>query len=63
MARDALAEYLDREKGGEITDHSIFNEHSKKYENEFFEDMAVYCNNNHIKKSKKRFKKAKKYNF
>ncbi|KAL7535807.1 hypothetical protein ACHAWF_005277 [Thalassiosira exigua] len=40
-ARSVLAEKLDRERGHLVTDHSVFNAHSRKYEREFMEDMAA----------------------
>lgn len=40
-AKSVLAEKLDREKGHLITDHSVFNAHSRKYEREFMEDMEA----------------------
>eukprot|EP01064_Diplonema_japonicum_P010846 TRINITY_DN1806_c1_g1_i1.p1 TRINITY_DN1806_c1_g1~~TRINITY_DN1806_c1_g1_i1.p1 ORF type:complete len:793 (+),score=265.15 TRINITY_DN1806_c1_g1_i1:172-2550(+) len=39
--RDALGELLDTEKGASVTDHSVFMAHAKKYEKEYFEDMAA----------------------
>lgn len=38
-ATGVLGEWLDVQKGGEITDHEIFNAHARKYEAEYFEDM------------------------
>jgi len=40
-AKSVLAEKLDREKGHLVTDHSVFNSHSRKYEREFMEDMEA----------------------
>ena len=39
LAKTVLAEKLDREKGHLITDHDVFNSHSRYYENEFMSDM------------------------
>ncbi|CAI4232008.1 unnamed protein product [Auanema sp. JU1783] len=38
-ARDILSDWLDSKYGHEITDHSIFNNLAKTYENEFLADM------------------------
>eukprot|EP00929_Paragymnodinium_shiwhaense_P055377 TRINITY_DN27744_c0_g2_i1.p1 TRINITY_DN27744_c0_g2~~TRINITY_DN27744_c0_g2_i1.p1 ORF type:complete len:873 (-),score=321.83 TRINITY_DN27744_c0_g2_i1:147-2765(-) len=38
-ARDALMAKLDKELGHTVTDHSIFDAHSRHFENEYFEDM------------------------
>lgn len=40
-ARSVLAEKLDAEKGHLITDHAVFNAHSRRYEREFMDDMAA----------------------
>ena len=40
-ARSVLAEKLDRERGHLVTDHSVFNAHSRKYEKEFMDDMRA----------------------
>lgn len=40
-ARSVLAEKLDREQGHLVTDHSVFNAHSRKYEKEFMDDMKA----------------------
>jgi cysteinyl-tRNA synthetase len=40
-ASGVLGEWLDAEKGASITDHDIFNAHSRKYEAEYFEDMRA----------------------
>lgn len=40
-SRDALAEWLDSHFGASVIDHSIFNSLSRKYESEFFQDMAA----------------------
>ena len=37
--QDALAEALDAEKGGSVTDHTIFDAHSRRFEAEFHKDM------------------------
>lgn len=39
LAKTVLAEKLDREKGHLITDHDVFNSHSRYYEDEFMSDM------------------------
>ena len=41
QGKDALGEKLDGEKGATVTDHSVFDAHAKKYENEYFEDMET----------------------
>ncbi|MES1921834.1 hypothetical protein MHBO_003371 [Bonamia ostreae] len=41
QSRDVLSESLDRESGEREIDFSIFKKHSKKFEEEFFEDMKV----------------------
>lgn len=41
MAKSVIAEKLDREQGHLITDHAVFNAHSRKYEKEFMDDMAA----------------------
>lgn len=38
-AGDVLSEYVDGVKGSEITDHEVFNAHSRYYEREFLEDL------------------------
>lgn len=40
-SRDALAAQLDKDHGSTVTDHKIFEDHARKYEREFFEDMAA----------------------
>ena len=40
-ARSVLADMLDREKGHTITDHSVFNAHSRYYEHEFMDDLQL----------------------
>jgi len=40
-ARSVLADKLDAEKGHLVTDHAIFNAHSRRYEREFMDDMAA----------------------
>eukprot|EP00934_Nitzschia_sp_Nitz4_P006791 Nitzschia sp. Nitz4//scaffold171_size48012//24696//27029//NITZ4_007125-RA/size48012-processed-gene-0.13-mRNA-1//-1//CDS//3329538701//6781//frame0 len=37
---DALAAYLDKQFGGTVTDQKIFEQHARRFEREFFEDMA-----------------------
>jgi cysteinyl-tRNA synthetase len=39
-SRDALAAQLDKEHGSSVTDHKIFQDHARKFEREFFEDMT-----------------------
>jgi cysteinyl-tRNA synthetase len=39
--RDALAAQLDKDLGSSVTDHKIFEDHARKFEREFFEDMAA----------------------
>lgn len=38
---DALAEYLDKLKGATATDRKIYEDHARRFEREFFEDMAA----------------------
>lgn len=38
-AREPLMAKLDKERGATVTDHAIFDAHSRHYENEYFEDM------------------------
>ena len=38
--QDALAEYLDKLKGASVTDRKIYEDHARRFEREFFEDMA-----------------------
>lgn len=38
-AREVLMEKLDKERGHTVTDHSIFDAHGRRFENEYFEDM------------------------
>lgn len=38
-AREPLMAKLDKERGHTVTDHAIFNAHSRHFENEYFEDM------------------------
>lgn len=40
-AHDALAAQLDKERGSTITDKKIFEDHARKFEREFFEDMTA----------------------
>lgn len=40
-SHDALAAQLDKEKGSSITDQKIFQDHARRFEREFFEDMAA----------------------
>lgn len=37
--RDPLAEWLDKEKGATVTEHSIFTKLSQHWEQEFHKDM------------------------
>mmetsp|Transcript_2126 Transcript_2126/g.2978 ORF Transcript_2126/g.2978 Transcript_2126/m.2978 type:complete len:776 (+) Transcript_2126:83-2410(+) len=39
-SRDAVAAQLDKEKGATITDPKIFEDHARRFEREFHEDMA-----------------------
>lgn len=38
---DALAEHLDKLKGSTVTDPKIFEDHARRFEREFFEDMTA----------------------
>lgn len=38
-AKDPMMAALDKEKGHTVTDHSIFDAHSRHFENEYFKDM------------------------
>jgi len=40
-SHDALAAQLDKELGSSVTDHKIFEEHARRFEREFFEDMTA----------------------
>lgn len=40
-SRDALAAELDKDRGSTVTDLKIFEEHARRYEREFFEDMTA----------------------
>ncbi|VEU37893.1 unnamed protein product [Pseudo-nitzschia multistriata] len=40
-SRDALAAQLDKEHGSSVTDRKIYEDHARKFEREFFEDMAA----------------------
>jgi hypothetical protein len=40
-ARDELGEALDAKSGSTVRDHAIFNEHARRYEREFMEDMEM----------------------
>jgi cysteinyl-tRNA synthetase len=40
-SHDALAAQLDEERGSTITDQKIFEDHARKFEREFFEDMTA----------------------
>eukprot|EP01025_Chloroclados_australasicus_P023188 TRINITY_DN23592_c0_g1_i5.p1 TRINITY_DN23592_c0_g1~~TRINITY_DN23592_c0_g1_i5.p1 ORF type:complete len:666 (-),score=62.96 TRINITY_DN23592_c0_g1_i5:249-2246(-) len=43
VGRDVLAEIIDKQKGADITDQSIFRQHAQMYEKEFFQDMEDLC--------------------
>mmetsp|Transcript_89998 Transcript_89998/g.162344 ORF Transcript_89998/g.162344 Transcript_89998/m.162344 type:complete len:865 (+) Transcript_89998:75-2669(+) len=38
-AREPVMEKLDKERGHTVSDHSIFDAHGRRFENEYFEDM------------------------
>eukprot|EP00933_Yihiella_yeosuensis_P017007 TRINITY_DN14337_c3_g1_i2.p1 TRINITY_DN14337_c3_g1~~TRINITY_DN14337_c3_g1_i2.p1 ORF type:complete len:901 (-),score=247.11 TRINITY_DN14337_c3_g1_i2:250-2844(-) len=38
-AREPIMEKIDKEKGHTVSDHSIFDAHGRRFENEYFEDM------------------------
>jgi len=40
-AADELGELLDNEEGSTVRDHAIFNEHARRFEREFMEDMEL----------------------
>jgi len=40
-SHDAVAAQLDKELGGSVTDQKIFEEHARRFESEFFEDMTA----------------------
>jgi cysteinyl-tRNA synthetase len=40
-AKSVLAEMLDRQYGHTVTDHAVFNAHSRKYEREFMDDLEA----------------------
>lgn len=40
-SHDALAARLDEERGATVTDQKIFEEHARRFEREFFEDMTA----------------------
>jgi len=40
VSRDALAAQLDKDHGSTVTDHQIFQDHARKFEKEFHEDMT-----------------------
>eukprot|EP00534_Pseudo-nitzschia_fraudulenta_P006377 CAMPEP_0201180444 /NCGR_PEP_ID=MMETSP0851-20130426/116201_1 /ASSEMBLY_ACC=CAM_ASM_000631 /TAXON_ID=183588 /ORGANISM="Pseudo-nitzschia fraudulenta, Strain WWA7" /LENGTH=778 /DNA_ID=CAMNT_0047464655 /DNA_START=16 /DNA_END=2352 /DNA_ORIENTATION=+ len=40
-SRDALAAQLDKDHGSSVTDHKIFEDHARKFEKQFFEDMEA----------------------
>lgn len=40
-SRDALAAQLDKDRGSTVTDRKIFEDHARRYEREFFEDMTA----------------------
>jgi len=40
-AREAFMAKLDKERGHTVTDHSIFDAHARRYEDEYFEDMEA----------------------
>jgi cysteinyl-tRNA synthetase len=41
VSRDALAAQLDDDRGSTVTDRKIFEDHARRYEREFFEDMTA----------------------
>jgi cysteinyl-tRNA synthetase len=41
VSRDALAAQLDKDRGSTVTDRKIFEEHARRFEREFFEDMTA----------------------
>ncbi|KAL3921472.1 MAG: hypothetical protein SGILL_002730 [Bacillariaceae sp.] len=40
-SRDALAAQLDKDRGSTVTDRKVFEDHARRYEREFFEDMTA----------------------
>ena len=40
-AKEVLMDALDKERGHTVTDHSIFDQHGRHFENEYFEDMKA----------------------
>jgi len=40
-SRDALAAQLDKDLGSSVTDRQIYEDHARKFEREFFDDMAA----------------------
>ncbi len=40
-SHDALADHLDKQKGSTVTDQKIFEDHARRFEREFFEDMTA----------------------
>jgi cysteinyl-tRNA synthetase len=40
-SHDALAAQLDKERGSSVTDQKIFEDHARRFEREFFEDMTA----------------------
>ena len=40
-SKDALADQLDKELGATVTDQKIFEDHARRFEREFFEDMTA----------------------
>jgi cysteinyl-tRNA synthetase len=41
VSRDALAAQLDQDRGSTVTDRKIFEDHARRYERDFFEDMSA----------------------
>lgn len=39
-SREAIMAKLDKERGHTVTDHSIFDAHARRYEDEYFEDIS-----------------------
>lgn len=40
-SRDALAAQLDKDRGSSVTDYKIFQDHARRFEREYFEDMTA----------------------
>ena len=40
-AKEVLMDTLDKERGHTVTDHSIFDQHGRRFEKEYFEDMKA----------------------